>query len=190
MWTDLALRVLCDFEELRQEYPFATLDSLGGSLLGVAHLEVVAVNGHIIRETMGRKDDFLGKYSKLIHIFVPPNYAEAGCSVFGAKWIDLERISPRDWHFLPNEGIEKYLDLGYKLCLGAPQSFGALKNVLLENVRTAEHILVAYENVMRGSSKKPVLFALVHGDAGKQEYCTLRKEGKINLEFKRANSER
>lgn len=64
----------------------------------------------------------------------------------------------------------------YLFCVGVPQSFIHLKNVLLENVRTAESMMIAYESYQRGITKKVNLIAYSHGEKGKNEYNRNRKQ--------------
>ena len=45
-----------------------------------------------------------------------------------------------------------------------------MDNVLLENVRTADMMLIAYKDVMTGKSDKLNLKAYAHGTAGEKEY--------------------
>ena len=72
---------------------------------------------------------------------------------------------------------EQYEDIKrkYLFCVGVPQSFIYLKNVILENVRTAESMMIAYESYQRGITNKVDLIAYSHGEEGKNEYSRNRK---------------
>ena len=101
---------------------------------------------------------------------MPYDYTRNGCNIYGASWIDLEKIPPKDHHFNGKEN-GKYL-----FCVGVPQSFIHLKNVLLENVRTAENMMIAYESYQREITKKVNLIAYSHGEKGENEYNRNRKQ--------------
>ena len=60
--------------------------------------------------------------------------------------------------------------LCYSLCVGLPESFPLMKNVILENVKTAENMLIAYERVMTGVSNTLELIAYSHGEHGSKEF--------------------
>ena len=64
---------------------------------------------------------------------------------------------------------------GYKMCVGTPEAFSSMKNVLLEAVKTADNMLVAYERVQSGTSDRVILNAYSHGDIGRKEYQNDRK---------------
>ena len=46
-----------------------------------------------------------------------------------------------------------------------------MDNVILENIRTAEHLLIAYENYLCGNTKTVVVEEYSHGDQGIKEYA-------------------
>ena len=66
----------------------------------------------------------------------------------------------------------------YQFCVGVPESFIYMKNVILENVRTADKMLVAYELFQTGQTNKLELLAYSHGDKGQKEYKNERKKYK------------
>jgi hypothetical protein len=62
------------------------------------------------------------------------------------------------------------------LPLLTPESFPLMKNVILENIRTAENMLIAYERVMAGESETLDLIAYSHGDKGREQFKKNRKK--------------
>lgn len=158
-------QVLCDFWGLKEEYPFSwlTFSPLMPPIL--ATIRVVAANREIIQKTRATEADFIGEYSKELRINIPVNYRSGGCKVYGGSWIDGRMFNDHDKHFYipitPN---------GYELCVGTPESFPTLTNVILENVRTAENMLIAYQRVMTGDSDNLSLKAYPHGKLGRLQF--------------------
>ena len=155
-----------DIVELRQEYPFLQFHIFPTASPLPITIDVIAANKKIIYQTCAVRNDFVGKYTKKLKIVVPFDYKEKGCTVFGGSWIDMKQIPEKDQHI--------YLPLtqdGYKLCVGVPQSFSEMNNVILENVKTAECMLIAYERFLRGWDNKINLIAYSHGEKGKKEYA-------------------
>ena len=62
-----------------------------------------------------------------------------------------------------------------EFCVGVNKSFQTLNNVILENVKTAEHMLIAYEQVQKGITPRAKLIGYAHGDEGEREYERDRK---------------
>lgn len=158
-----------DIMELIQEYPFTKRVIIPSVIPEPIILNVVAVNNGLIHECNAQENDFKGEYSKELKIIIPYDYTRNGCKIYGASWIDLEKIPQKDHHFNGKEN-GKYL-----FCVGVPQSFIHLKNVILENVRTAESMMIAYESYQRGMTNKVDLIAYSHGEEGKNEYSRNRK---------------
>ena len=158
--------VLADFREMKDQYPFSYLTVLPTTKPQLAKIRVVAANKDLIEAIGGVEADFLGKYSKELYIIVPIYHRLIGCTVYGGKWLKTKRLKKEDIHFYPDRK-NRY---GFQLCVGTPDSFWFLKNVILENVRTAENMLVAYERIMTGSSDKLELIAYSHGDKGREEF--------------------
>lgn len=153
--------------ELTIEYPFTKIIyRIPYNQRAIDCLKIVAVNSKVIKAVNGVERDFLGKYSKLIYVVIPPTYAVNGCYVYGAKWENLFEIPYEDRHI--DYGVEK--DGYHKLCVGVPQSFKEFKNPILESVRTAERILTAYELYLCGTNKSIDLNAYSHGKQGEIEY--------------------
>lgn len=162
-----------DFHALLSQYPFSTITFLPTVDPSPAKLKVIAVHKKLIDEVMGTLSDFTGDYSKELFIVVPFDYQNSGCDLYGASWIDLNRIETKDWHFLNKCRKTKH---GYKLCVGVPESFHLMNNVLLENVKTAENMLIAYERIMRGeASVLEDLKTYSHGKAGISEFIKDKK---------------
>ena len=170
VWQNYCRMVLEDFSGLKEEYPFSTLLILPTAEPSLASASVIAVNRAIVEAVNGRPEDFQGEFSKLLHIEIPLDYRNSGCRVYGGKWIDDSKIPAKDVHlFHSNTRIveNKY---GYQMCVGTPESFSTMKNVLLESVKTADNMLVAYERVQCGLSDRVILNAYSHGESGKEEY--------------------
>ena len=156
-----------DFQGLKFQYPFSTLFIPPTVYPCEATLKVIAAHKELIDEIGAVEADFLGDYSKELHIVIPFDYRIKGCKVYGAKWLDKKRFKERDIHFYPERFLKNY---GYEFCVGVPESFVKMDNVLLENVRTADMMLIAYKDVMTGKSDKLNLKAYAHGTAGEKEY--------------------
>ena len=157
-------KVKKDIEELRSIYPFTKEIIIPTMKPSPIELIVVAANNELVEECMAKEEDFTGDYSRKLRICIPFDYQTAGCNVYGAEWLVIDKIPLKDRHF-----YERKNSL-YEFCVGVPQSFGNLSNVLLENVRTAEQMLVAYSDFQRGITDKIELIAYSHGKKGKDEY--------------------
>ena len=163
--------VYSDFAELKEEYPFSSILVIPYSEIQELSISVIAVNKRIIDEMNAKKSDFIGEFSKEIFMKVPFDYRNTGCKIYGGKWIKYESLkSDKDRHFY--KGNEK----GYEFCLGVPQSFPKMKNVLLECVKTADNMLVAYEQVKRNPNMKLQLNSYSHGAEGINEYRADRRK--------------
>lgn len=163
--------VMHDIGELKKEYPFLDYHIYPTATPSEITIDVIAVHKAIIDLTCADREDFLGEYSRLINVIVPFDYRNKGCDVYGGSWIDPNRINEKDLHLYKQTKNE----YGYKLCVGVPESFSGLDNVILENVRTAENILTAYDRFMKGKDKKVELLAYSHGSNGESEYARDRK---------------
>ena len=106
---------------------------------------------------------------------IPLDYRSSGCLVYGGKWIDERKIPAKDMHLFHSNNRLVENRFGYKMCVGTPESFSFMKNVLLEAVKTADNMLVAYERVQSGTSDRVILNAYSHGDIGRKEYQNDRK---------------
>lgn len=155
-----------DFEKARKEYPFIELTVLPTREPQPIIITVIAVEKRIIDATLARKEDFMDEYSKRIVMKVPYNYKKTGCTVYGAKWLEISRIPKEDLHIYSYDMTQD----GYEMCVGTPESFPLLDNVILENIRTADAMLVAYEKVMCGIDDSLNLIAYAHGDKGRKQF--------------------
>lgn len=175
IWPLYYKRVFQDYAELKTVYPFSYLLIPPTIKPSLASINVIAVCKDIIDAVDGRPDDFVSGYSKQIHINLPIGYWNNGCNVYGCKWIDESKFKASDIHLFHsgNKLIEN--QFGYQMCVGTPASFKSMKNVLLEAVKTADNMLVAYERVQSGISDQVILNAYSHGDAGKEEYQNDRR---------------
>lgn len=171
-WKEYYKSVTADFIELRKYYPFSTMYLFPTTVPTPVEMDVIAANGDLIESMRAEKSDFLGDYSRKLKIVVPLHYQKIGCNVYGGGWFDLSKIHSADRHFY----IDNRKFGGYQLCVGVPKSFCRLKNVILENVRTAEQMLIAYEEIQSGKSSVLHLKAYLHGDAGERQYKYDRKK--------------
>ena len=166
-WTQYHSSVLNDFLELKEQYPFSTLYTPPTAQPKPAIIRTVAANKELIMETRAVEPDFLGEYSRELFILVPVDYQEKGCKVYGAKWLDTRRFENKDLHFYDDKLPNPH---GRLMCVGLTEAFPLMKNVILENVKTAENMLIAYERVMTGVSAKLELIAYAHGDDGIKQF--------------------
>lgn len=98
-------------------------------------------------------------------IAVDADYQEKGCLVYGGKWIDYSSIPSSQKHF-----NGRLADGTLLFCVGVPQSFAKLSNVILENVKTADNMLTAYQLLQTGQTKTLNLISYKHGAKGCNEY--------------------
>lgn len=155
-----------DLEGAKKKYPFIEMTVLPTREPQPIIITAIAVEKRIIDATLAKKEDFIDEYSKRIVMQVPYNYKEEGCTVYGAKWLEISRIPKEDLHINSCEMTQD----GYEMCVGIPKSFPLMKNVILENIRTADAMLVAYEKFMRGIDDSLNLIAYAHGDKGKEQF--------------------
>lgn len=171
-----------DFDELSRFYPFSSIVFFNVNSRYLACITAVAASVELINAINGREEDFTGNYSRTVFLFVPVDYKECGCHVYGCGWIDFDYIADKDKHFYLDsinirrgkkvETIYKYLPtpFGYRMCVGVPESFSRLKNVLLECLKTADNLLTAYERIMRGISRTLAVSSYSHGNLGRREF--------------------
>lgn len=169
-WAFYYEHVISDFAELKAEYPFAFLSILPTVEPSLASITVIAVSKNIIESVSGSPSDFLGPFSKKIFIEIPLFYRKIGCEVYGCDWIDKSKFEEKDIHLSHRGNAIAKNRYGYLMCVGVPESFKLMNNVILEAVKTAENMLVAYERVQSGASDTMILNAYSHGDVGKEEY--------------------
>ena len=142
-------------------------DAVGKSLeLGILRYEVCLAS-------KADEEDFLEEYSKELQILIPWDYKKQGCKVYGGAWLQEELIQEVDRHF-----YEKGKNGMREFCVGVNRSFQTLKNVILENVKTAENMLIAYEHVQRGITPRAKLIGYAHGYKGERDYERDRKKYK------------
>lgn len=162
--------VFADIQQAREKYPFIEATLLPTVELSPIQLKVVAVNKSLLERTNAKCEDFIGPYSREIEIIVPFDYKKAGCKVYGGKWIDTKLVKEEYQHF---NGKRK--DGCYLFCVGVPESFSQMENVILENIRTAEKMLIAYELYQTGETRTLELNAYSHGMKGINEYIKDKK---------------
>lgn len=166
-WNQYYRDVMADYREMKEIYPFSCLTILPTVHEEIASARVIAASKDLIYKARAVEEDFLGEYSRQLYIEIPYDYREIGCKVYGAGWVDLKKLREDEIHFSINERLPDY---GYELCVGTPESFTLMKNVILENVKTAENMLIAYEKVMTGATERLNLIAYAHGDAGRKQF--------------------
>lgn len=160
---------MSDVIELKDQYPFTKRILIPTTSVSPIELDITAVRADVINQTGANEADFLGKYSRRLHLIIPYDYRKKGCLVYGGKWIDRNKIPDRYQHF---NGVGQ--DGSLLLCVGVPESFAQLTNVILECVKTADNMLTAYERYQCGRSKSLELISYAHGERGINEY----KKGK------------
>lgn len=169
-YSEYIIDVQRDFGELKKYYPYSYLTFPISSEPVEASIIVIAANNGIIQKLCGTKKDFLGEWSKELYIQIPFDYKMRGCDVYGGKWIDVTKLSDEDIHFYSEKN-----NYGYKLCVGVPESFRYFPNVILENVITAEMLLIAYMKYLSGKSDRLELRAYSHGNKGREQYMHDKK---------------
>ncbi len=174
-WAIYYKRVKHDFIELREAYPFSILTILPTVEPSLASISVIAVCMSLVDAVLGQPEDFVGKYSKKLQIIVPHEYWTNGCLVYGGGWVDTTLFQNKDIHFFHDKNQLIRTEHGLHMCVGSPESFSKMKNVILESVRTAENMLIAYERAQSSGSKELYLKAYSHGVLGKVEYTNDKK---------------
>lgn len=174
-WLKYYEHVKRDFIELKENYPFSHITILPTAKPSNVLITVIAVCKHLIDAVQGYPEDFTNEYSKKLLLKIPYDYKTIGCEVYGGRWVDTKLFHNKDVHFFHVGEKLVRTEHGLKMCVGVPASFPNMKNVILESVRTAENMLVAYERVQTGASKELCLNAYSHGDLGIEEYKKDRK---------------
>lgn len=173
--------VLSDLKQLNGEYPFVRPILIPTTNPSPIELIVTAVTAKEINSLCATEEDFLGEYSRSLYVIVPFNYKEKGCLVYGGEWIDLNRIKYSDKHFnsrnpeTEKDFSRKIKDKSLLFCVGVPDSFPKLENVILENINTAREMLIAYKLYQTGQTDKLELIAYSHGERGISEFKSKNK---------------
>ena len=175
-WNQYYNDVKLDFNEMSEQYPFCYLTIPPTIKPSEAVIRVIAVNKGLISMVDGVETDFIGTFSKELYIHVPLNYKNKGCIVYGGNWIKTEKLVDKDIHFFKNNGKLIRTQYGFQLCVGTPESFMLMDNVILENVKTAENMLIAYERVMAGKTDTLEMIAYEHGERGRKQFLQNRKK--------------
>lgn len=166
-WEKYRRQVENDFCEALEVYPYMKMIIAPTAEPSPIAISVIAVTKKLIEQCMGHPEDFCEDYTKEIFVELPYQYREEGCTIYGAKWLDKRKFSNKDLHFYE---LEKSTQYGYRMCVGTPDSFRLMKNVLLECVRTADAMLVAYERVQSGDDTSLYLIAYAHGNQGREQF--------------------
>ncbi|MBQ9166786.1 MAG: hypothetical protein IJX67_00015 [Oscillospiraceae bacterium] len=167
-----AAQVSCDVEQLKRVYPWTRIIYSPSSVPTPIQLSVTAVSKDVMETLQAREEDFLAEYSKSLQVTIPFDYERKGCEIYGAGWLNIEAVPQEDRHFFGSKnGLHKF-------CLGVPASFAQMKNVILENIKTADNMLVAYELFQKGINQGVNLIAYSHGKVGEDEYAKDKKKYK------------
>ena len=163
--------VMADVKELRQYYPFSKRILIPSVKPGPIELDVIGVDAGYLEKTGATETDFIDEFSRRLHIVIPYDYQEKGCLVYGGKWIDYSSIPSSQKHF-----NDRLADGTLLFCVGVPQSFAKLSNVILENIKTADNMLTAYQLLQTGQTKTLNLISYKHGAKGCNEYDKDKKK--------------
>lgn len=157
--------VLKDYEELIKIYP---LFSFFRPPLSYNHY--YCLKGYLIDkkeiDDLNITNEHLPEYDKKVYVVIPPNYKDVGCYVYDRFSFDVNIIPEEDRHMYDDDSIKGYSCL----CVGVPNSFKQMKNVILEAIKTSSNIVKAYMSYINKLSDKIELLAYSHGDKGKKEY--------------------
>lgn len=164
-WRKYYASVFEDVKELKRYYPYVQMYFPPTVKPQLITLVVTAVGIDVINKAHALEKDYLGEYSKKLVLKIPFHYKAEGCEVYGGKWICEESIPQKHRHFNGKDHFGNYL-----LCVGVPESFKYMKNVILENVKTADRLLVAYEGFQTKSRNSIKLIEYSHGKRGIDEY--------------------
>lgn len=157
--------VFSDLDEVLKIYPYTKIIVYPYAEPAELELRVIAVNANMIKEISGNIADFTSRYSKEIKVVIPFNYKLDGCRVYGGAWINDKLIKYEDKHYysLCKDGTRE-------LCIGIPNSFRNYSNPILESIKTAENLLLAYELYLEGLTKTVEINSFPHGIRGIKAY--------------------
>lgn len=164
-------KVCENIRELQDIYPFTTFTCPPTVQIQPVTVYVIAADKNLVQKTCAMRQDFLQRYSKELEVIVPFDYQTAGCKVYGGSWIDLDKIPSEYQHF-----HGRLSDGRLCFCVGVPESFGKMRNVVLECVRTADRMLTAYELFQSGQTETVELISYAHGQEGIDEYRGEKKK--------------
>lgn len=162
-----------DVTETKQYYPLLKRTIFPYSEPCPITLVVIAVSKSFMEKTGVSKEYLTTQNSRAIEVIIPYDYKQRGCLIYGGDWIDETKLTEAEKHF---NGKRK--DGSYLLCVGVPASFRKYSNVLLENIKTAERMLNAYDLLLSGITNNLELIAYSHGKKGEIEY---EKRNKRNI---------
>lgn len=162
--------IIEDYREVENVYPFSYLTIPPTVKSSIAKIKLLAINSELIDLTHATEVDLIGDYSRELWIDIPFDYKMNGCIVYGGKWIDKSKIPLGQQHFYEYDSNK-----GYRLCVGVPESFIVMNNVILGCARTADHILTAYADFMSGRTDRIILKEYSHGETGINEYRKIKK---------------
>lgn len=153
-----------DINEALKYYPWINEIYIPTIIPTTKIYEAIVVNKKIIDLTRAEREDFTKDYSKKVYIIVPPKYPYQHCLIFGGRWIKEYKLQVKDIHF------EELFDKIKLFCVGVPKSVLNFSNIILDNLKTIENMLICYELYQKGKSNKLELLAYSHGIEGELEY--------------------
>ena len=103
-WNIYYSNVVSDFKELKAHYPIAYLTIPPTVKPELAMIRVIAANKSFIELVRGVEEDYLGDYSRELHLIIPIEYREQGCRVYGAKWVKADQLKNEDIHLFYDDG--------------------------------------------------------------------------------------
>lgn len=175
-------RLKKDFRAMRDEYPFSRMVWVRRDLIV---FETWGYSRAYIEKFNRQFDDVVTEErSKRILLLVDNDYVRKGATPYALEgWSGLDMIDSSDRHFYdtqkPREDcppLMEFWERGAKeICPCVPMAVLEMENPLLENVRTVDHLLSAYEQFLKGNTSRVVLREYSHNEEGEREYARERK---------------
>ena len=160
------IKIQKDFTELRRKYPFTKVIQQNKYEI---HYEVFAINIELLKK-LDIDEDYLRDetYHKRIYLIVKNDYLTNGPIVYSLEdWPNLDKIPENNMHFYFNKLVN---GRGYRTCSCVQIANRHMDNPLLENVKSTEMLLSAYELFLLGINDIVVLRQYSHGDKGVEEF--------------------
>lgn len=165
-------RVERDLFEVTNYYPFTSEIIIPTNNPKITKVyETYLLNKELINCFCITKDYCIQQYSSYRCIIVVPfDYIKNGCYIIIDNGIDVDRIPNNHFHF------NHKFDDGIQFCAGVPESFCNLRNVILENCRTAENYLIQINLFLNKDIDEIRLIEYSHGAEGRREYDKKRNK--------------
>ena len=155
-----------DVAELKKIYPFIfeIVIPISKSLINRIY-EVYLIEKNVIDGFSLTRGYAVNKLqNRKVLLIIPIDYKRRGAKIIFNKVFSINDIPQHHVHF------NAYYKDGYEFCAGVPESMINLKNVLLENCRTAENYLVQVNSYLNNETNKINMIEYSHGDKGRKEY--------------------